>query len=98
MGYSDQIGFRAGTCTVFNYYDLNSEETTSLRLVPFAYMDGVLKDRMQLSAEDAILTIKQLKNEVQKVGGLFTAVWHNESLSDKDRWNGWKSVFNSSWT
>ena len=38
-----------------------------------------------------------LKDEVKKVKGQFTSIWHNESLSDKDVWKGWRRVFESTW-
>jgi hypothetical protein len=34
---------------------------------------------------------------VRKVNGPFTAVWHNESLSNQDRWKGWRLVFETTW-
>lgn len=97
MGYADQYGFRAGTCTPFYFYDLKSESKTSLKIHPFAYMEGVLKDYYAMDTKEATNSINQLKEAVQKVNGVFTSIWHNESLSDKDRWKGWRSVFESSW-
>ena len=97
MGYSDRIGFRAGTCTPFYFYDLENEILSDLKIIPFAYMDGALKDRQNLSIDQAIIDIQKIKKEVQGINGQFTAVWHNESLSDKDRWIGWRRVFESTW-
>ena len=97
MGYADRIGFRAGTCTPFYFYDLENETKTTLKVIPFAYMDGALKDKMSLSTQTAIIEIKAVKKTVQKVKGQFTAVWHNESLSNLDRWVGWRDVFEATW-
>ena len=97
MGYYDRIGFRAGTCTPFYFYDLENELATNLKIVPFVYMDGVLKDRINYSHEKAIDKISEIKDEVKKVKGQFTSIWHNESLSDKDIWKGWRRVFESTW-
>lgn len=97
MGYSDLAGFRAGTCTPFYFYDLGKELRTNLKIHPFVYMDGALNDRENISIDDAIFKIKNLKKQVQKVNGQFTAIWHNESLSDLDRWKGWRRVFESTW-
>ena len=54
MGYADQIGFRAGTCTPYNFYDLENEVQTDLKVHPFAYMDGVLNDHLNLNKETAL--------------------------------------------
>ena len=33
MGYVDRIGFRAGTCTPFYFYDLNNEKTSEVNML-----------------------------------------------------------------
>ena len=40
MGYPDSIGFRAGTCTPFLFYDLDYEIQTPLLIHPFS-IDGL---------------------------------------------------------
>lgn len=93
MGYAALTGFRAGICTDYNFYDLDLEVETKLRIHPFAVMDGTLNDYMSLSPEDAIEHIKMLVDEVKKVNGTFISLWHNESLSDQQRWKGWRRVY-----
>ncbi len=97
MGFSDRIGFRAGTCTPFYFYDLENECITDLKIFPFAYMDGVLNDKLKFTPEYSSKLISKIKQEVRKVNGTFNAVWHNESLSNQDRWKGWRSVFETTW-
>jgi len=93
LGYSEHPGFRAGICTPFYFYDLAAEQTTPLRIFPFQVMDVTLAQYMQLSPDQAILKIRELMDEVFAVGGLFCSIWHNESLSDKGIWNGYREVF-----
>src|SRR5436190_8549265 len=49
MGYASEIGFRASICTPFNFYDLDLDVETKLKLVPFMLMDGTMKDYMKLT-------------------------------------------------
>jgi len=51
-------GFRAGICSPYNFYDLDIEVETKLRVHPFMVMDGTLKDYMKLTPTDAIETLK----------------------------------------
>ncbi|MBV2246190.1 MAG: polysaccharide deacetylase family protein [Lentimicrobium sp.] len=93
MGFAAEPGFRAGICTPFFWYDLEAEVATSLRVYPFALMEGTLRDYMNLDADEALKTIQQIVDEVKKVGGTFISLWHNESLSDQKRWKGWVRVY-----
>ena len=93
MGYAALPGFRAGICSPFNFYDLDIEVETKLRVHPFMVMDGTLKDYMNFTPTDAVEQIKRLIDEVRKVEGTFTSLWHNESLSDEKRWKGWRKVY-----
>ena len=96
MGYHDAVGFRAGTCSSYIFFDLKSNEATNLKIIPFAYMDGILKDRLKLNEHDAIERIKMLKNRVQKINGNFISIWHNESVSNTGRWTNWRRVYEKS--
>lgn len=93
MGYASQIGFRAGICDPFNFYDLDLEYETQLRVYSFAVMEGTLKDYLNLSALDVINYVKPVIESVKKVNGTFICLWHNESLSNQKRWIGWHKIF-----
>ena len=56
-----------------------------------------LNDKLKYSPKLAIKIINELKVNVIEVNGQFNSVWHNESLSNQDRWKGWRAVFESTW-
>lgn len=92
MGYVDALGFRAGTCTPFQFYDLDYEVQTPLQINPYQCLDfALLKYQSEL---DKTEHLKKLIDEVKAVNGTFTAVFHNYTFSDLDRWKGYKSLFN----
>jgi len=92
MGYIDTLGFRAGTCTPFQFYDLDYEVQTPLRINPFQCLDfGLLKYSSEL---DKTEHLQKVINEVKAVNGTFTAIFHNYAFSDVRRWKGFRSLFN----
>ncbi len=93
MGYADRTGFRAGTSSPFNFFDLERNQMTSLKVFPFAVMDRTLKDYLKLSPAEAIRKITELVSVVGKEGGYFIPVWHNDSLGNKGEWIGWSAVY-----
>ncbi len=95
MGYADVVGFRASTCTPFYFYDLDFEIQTPLKIFPFALMDTTLKDYMKLTPKQSLGRIRDLKNEVKQVNGIFVTLFHNESLSGYLQWQGWSRVYES---
>lgn len=93
MGYAEQTGFRAGTARTFKWFNLRKNETTDLVIHPFVYMDGTLKEYLNLSPKEAVLRIAQLYKEVQKFGGAFCFLWHNETIGGYQHWKDYHSVF-----
>jgi hypothetical protein len=93
MGYHKVVGFRASTCTPFYFYDLDFEIQTPLKIIPFAFMDTTLKNFMDLTNEESIHKINELKEEVKKVNGTFTTLFHNEALSENGTWKGWSTIY-----
>lgn len=90
MGFANEVGFRAGICCPFNFYDLDLERETTLRIHPFAAMDATLNLYMRLTPDEAFDKVKNLIVEIKKVNGVFSTLWHNETLSDEKQWKGWK--------
>ncbi len=93
MGYAAEPGFRAGICDPFYFYDLDLETETTLLIHPFQVMEGTLKDYMYKTKEQSLEIIKLLIDEVKAVDGTFVSLWHNESLSNADRWKGWHELY-----
>ena len=91
MGYSNAIGFRASTCTPFRFYDLMDEKELPLTIVPFQVMDRALLT-MGCNAQTAAQRTLELAQRVKRVGGTFSTLWHNESLSGINEWKGWENV------
>lgn len=93
MGYAQETGFRAGICTPFYFYDLDLETATKLKVHPFTVMDATLKYYMKFEPDAAIEHVKEMVHQVKAVDGTFISLWHNETLSEKDQWQGWRKVY-----
>lgn len=93
MGYASQVGFRAGTCTPFFWYDLQLEKQSHLKVHPFAVMDATLLKYLKLQPNQATMLINELIESVKMVDGTFYSLWHNESISETGNWKGWKEVY-----
>ncbi|MBN2813120.1 MAG: polysaccharide deacetylase family protein [Bacteroidales bacterium] len=93
MGYASQPGFRAGTTLPFRFYHLKNETETPLVIHPFAVMDVTLRQYLGLNSGEAIDLLCKLIRKVRRVNGVFTSLWHNESLSEYGPWTGWREVF-----
>lgn len=92
MGYIDTLGFRAGTCTPFQFYDLDYEVQTPLQINPYQCLDfALLKYQSEL---DKTEHLQKLINEVKAVNGTFTAIFHNYTFSYLNRWKGFRTLFN----
>jgi len=91
LGYIDQLGFRAGTCTAFKYYDLDFETATPLTLHPYHCLDdALLKYKSEL---DKTQKLQELIKKIKKVNGTFTSVFHNYTLSGREQWRGFRKLF-----
>ncbi len=90
MGYVSESGFRAGTCTPFQFYDLDFEMQTPLRIHPFCMLDFVYKYN---NKQRAFTEIKNMMQAVKKVNGTFSLVVHNYTFSKNEEWKGWRKFY-----
>ncbi len=83
LGYHDRVGFRCGTARSFPIFDLQTRRVLSIWEEPLQLMECSLMDRryMNLGAgENARAVVQNLHCEVQRWGGSFQILWHNNRM------------------
>lgn len=78
MGYTHMMGFRAGTCSPFSFYDINMEVQQPIRIHPFAVHDYALLN--YTSKKEILTAIYSLYLDIKKVNGRFITIFSNELL------------------
>ncbi len=92
MGYTHTIGFRAGTCTPFYFYDISQEVKQAIRVHPFAFHDYAFTN---YTRNQVIMTeMTSVYNEVKNVNGEFISIFSNELLGADGPLN-WKKLYAS---
>ena len=92
MGFADHVGFRSGTARPHYWFNLNKNQITDLMIHPFIYMDGTLNEYLELSIEESKNLIWKLYCEIERFGGEFSFIWHNETIGNYGKWKGWGAV------
>lgn len=93
MGYGTVNGFRASVSNSFLWYDLEKEETTSLRIHPYCYMEANSFYELHQSSAEALEEMKLLADEVKKVNGTFISIFHNHMLGTDQLFKGWREMY-----
>ncbi|MBO0343406.1 MAG: polysaccharide deacetylase family protein [Bacteroidota bacterium] len=92
MGYTHEIGFRAGTCTPFYFYDINTEVRQPIKIHPFAMHDYALVKYK--SKEEVFEKMDRVYRLVKQVKGDFILVFSNELLGGKQQLD-WMELYQS---
>lgn len=92
MGYADQPGFRLGTARAVPFFDLERNEICSYTLVPFFYMDGTMREYLNLSVAESKQRIVAMAGEIKRFGGVACFIWHNETIGESGKWKGWSQL------
>jgi hypothetical protein len=78
LGWHDEAGFRTSTTIPIPFFNLKTNQIRPLTLIPLTAMDGSLYHCCQ-SIEECLEVVEQLRLEVQKYGGTFVILYHNNS-------------------
>ncbi len=89
MVYKNTVGFRAGTCTPFLFYDLDYEIKTPLIIHPLAMTTLALTNKSDIEINK---TIDAVMNSVKKVNGTFSMIFSNTDFSS-ERDKTWRKIF-----
>ncbi|WP_282049280.1 polysaccharide deacetylase family protein [Maribacter aquivivus] len=90
MGYTFELGFRAGTCTPFQFYDIPLEVKQPIKVHPFAIHDISLSKIKK--DQEVLRQVQLITNEVRKVNGTLITMFSNEVLGDNED-RDWMNVY-----
>jgi hypothetical protein len=91
LSYADHEGFRCGTCHPYQPFDIRQDRPLDLLEIPLIVMDGTLKQYRGLTPEAGKERILTLAQRCRRVGGIFTLLWHNNSLLND--WRPWVDMY-----
>jgi hypothetical protein len=80
MGYGSINGFRASTCSPYLWYDLAMEQSTSLQVLPFCYMEANSIFEQEDTPEAALHEMKQYLTTIRQVEGTYITIFHNHLI------------------
>lgn len=92
MGFNDNIGYRTGTSLPYLWFDISTNEKTNLIINPFVAMDVSFKNYLKTSSFQANQLGNLFKQSIKQYKGNFCFIFHNESASETDGWEGWKNT------
>lgn len=79
LGYPTEMGFRAGTCKPFLFYDLDYEMQTPLILIPASLpLEAVIND---VTRTVDLVSLNTIKNVIKGVDGVMAISCSNELLA-----------------
>lgn len=90
LGFNDNVGFRFGTCYPWRLYDLKREEELPVIEIPLIVQDGAMLNPdkgLRLDEDTAFRYVVQMTEEVEKVGGVLTLLWHPNWIIIPHWWN-----------
>ncbi len=90
MVFRDTVGFRAGTCTPFLFFDLDFEIKTPLVIHPIAMTTYAFQTKYPSDIEKAVTNIYKT---VEKVNGTFSISFTNVDFSSSENNKIWRSIF-----
>jgi len=93
MGYGSINGFRASVASGFQWYNLQTETISKLRLHPFCFMDANSFYEQHFTAEQAYEELLHYYDLCKKYHGTFISIFHNNFLGTDKTFAGWKEMY-----
>lgn len=80
MGFTESLGFRAGTCHPYRAFDLKARRPLHLVERPFQVMDVTLVNSLGLAPDAALQATLDVAAECRRYQGELGILWHNNSV------------------
>jgi peptidoglycan/xylan/chitin deacetylase (PgdA/CDA1 family) len=97
LGFNDNIGFRFGTCYPWRLFDLGSKKELPILEIPLIVQDTAMLNPtkgMRIDSKMALRYMLLIIEEVEKVGGVFTLLWHPNEIINRESWMLYRKILN----
>jgi len=81
LAFPDRPGFRNGMC--YPFHPVVDDRVLGMLEIPLAVMDTTFWGYMRVQPGEAFEMIKGLVDHVEKVGGVLTVLWHNNTFCEQ---------------
>ncbi|GAB3824496.1 DUF7033 domain-containing protein [Hymenobacter jeollabukensis] len=90
LGFAEHFGFRHSYCLPFHPFNFEEGEACRFLEIPLNLMDATLHHPryLQLAPDEILPAIEPMLQEIERFGGVFTLLWHNENFDPANTVNG----------
>ncbi|WP_400191294.1 DUF7033 domain-containing protein [Hymenobacter sp. B81] len=90
LGFAEHFGFRNSYCLPFHPFDFEQGGCHNFLEIPLNLMDATLHHPryLQLAPEEIMPAIEPMLGEIERFGGVFSLLWHNENFDPANHRNG----------
>lgn len=86
LGFNDRPAFRNGAALRFHPWSENKNAPMSIEAIPLVLMDSHLYDYQQFTDEERFAVLANWIDEIKRVKGTATVVWHQRVMSRDYGW------------
>jgi len=86
LGFNDRAGFRNASAVVFKPWSADASEPMHIEAVPMVFMDSHFYDYDGLSFDEVCKELDHWIDEVVKVGGEASFIWHQQVMGKDYGW------------
>ncbi|MEM4500837.1 MAG: polysaccharide deacetylase family protein [Thermofilum sp.] len=80
LAFPDRPGFRNGMC--YPFHPVVNDRMLNILEIPLAVMDTTFWGYMRVQPSEALEMIRELACRVERVGGVLTVLWHNNTFCE----------------
>ncbi|WP_139361942.1 DUF7033 domain-containing protein [Hymenobacter sp. CRA2] len=90
LGFAEHFGFRHSYCLPFRLFDFKHGQAFDFLEIPLNLMDATLHHPryLRLAPAEIMPAIQPMLQEIERFGGVFTLLWHNENFDPANSANG----------
>ncbi|MEO7309424.1 MAG: hypothetical protein ABIX01_03425 [Chitinophagaceae bacterium] len=93
MGYGSINGFRASTSYAYQWFNMQLDQTTSLTVFPFCYMEANSVFEQNDTPAQALKELQRYHDLIKRTGGTLITIFHNHLIGYDKNGRKWMEMY-----